>query len=154
MPRAEPLEIGRVVRSQQDGLAVQYGAIDWQGGHGITDPRERLRIVAGRPGPKADLIAVFPGNDPIPVELDLMEPTGSGRWPVRQRRLARQDEAGRPGTGSDWSGNAPEHTGPPCNRLRSDCESRRRSCSPEVRFCTSVTDCPVAPRVKAAQRCA
>jgi hypothetical protein len=42
MPRAEPLEIGRVVRSQQDGLAVQYGAIDWQGGHGITDPRERL----------------------------------------------------------------------------------------------------------------
>src|SRR3954453_15111048 len=83
--------------SQQDGLAVQYGAIDWQGGHGITDPRERLRIVAGLPGPKADLIAVFPGNDPIPVELDLMEPTGSGRWPVRQRRLARQDEAGRLG---------------------------------------------------------
>jgi hypothetical protein len=36
----------------------------------------------------------------------------------------------------------------------SDCASRRRSCSPEVRFCTSITDCPVAPRVKAAQRCA
>src|SRR4051812_18936968 len=136
MPRAEPLEIGRVVRSQQDGLAVQYGAIDWQGGHGITVPRERLRIVAGRPGPKADLIAVFPGNDPIPVELDLMEPTGSGRWPVRQRRLARQDEAGRLGTGSDWSGRARAYW-PHVTGCGSDCESRRRSCSPEVRFCTS-----------------
>jgi hypothetical protein len=40
------------------------------------------------------LLAIFAGNDPVAIELDFVQPTRSGRRPVGQRRLARQNEAG------------------------------------------------------------
>src|SRR5437868_12244249 len=48
--------------------------------------------------------------------------------PIRQRRLARQDEAGRLRTGSDRSGDAPEHSWPAFNRLRLRLRIRALAC--------------------------
>ena len=72
----------------------------------ITNERllESLGIVARGSGPQADLLAVFAGNDTISVELDLVQPAGAGWGSICERRLARQDEAGRLGTGSDRAG--------------------------------------------------
>src|SRR3954454_7888057 len=92
------------------GLAVEHGPLDRQRRDRVTGARESLRIVARRPSPQADLLAVFAGNDPVAVPLDLMEPAGPGRWPVSESGLAGEDEASRLGTGSDRPGNAPEHT--------------------------------------------
>src|SRR5437764_13188133 len=68
-------------------------------------------------GTRPQLLAILPGNHAIAVELDVVEPAGTGRRPLRHGGLAWEDEAGRLGTGSDRPGNAPEHTGRR-NRLR------------------------------------
>jgi hypothetical protein len=51
-------------------------------------------------------------------DLFLVQPVGPRRRPLGERRLARQDEAGRLRTGSDRPGNAPEHDGPAFSRPR------------------------------------
>jgi hypothetical protein len=44
------------------------------------------------------LLADLAGNDTISVELDFVQPTGASWRLIGERRLARQDEAGRLGT--------------------------------------------------------
>ena len=63
---------------------------------------EGVAVVRRGAGPQAHLDAVLPRNDAIAVELDFVQPAGTGRWSVGQRGLARQDKAGQAwnGTGS------------------------------------------------------
>src|SRR3954454_10901722 len=61
---------------------------------GNTCRRKLVTIIGRGPGPKAETLTVFSGDDFIPVEFNFMQPARSGRWPVRQRRLARQVKPG------------------------------------------------------------
>src|SRR6476660_7428265 len=60
---------------------------------------------------------------PIPVMPPKAMLSPARRRSLGERRLARQDEAGRLGTGSDGAGNSPKHTGPHLTGCGSDCES-------------------------------
>jgi len=59
---------------------------------GVETLGEAYTSAYSRSGPIA--LTIFSGDVSIPVEFNFMQPARSGRWPVRQRRLARLDEAG------------------------------------------------------------
>jgi hypothetical protein len=86
--RAQAVKIGAVISPQQDGLAVEHGAVDRQRGDSFSDARERAGIIGRGARPKPHAIAVFAGDHPIAVPLHLVHPSGPGRRPVRERGLA------------------------------------------------------------------
>jgi hypothetical protein len=69
------------------------GAIDGQCGEDLAYKGEGAGVIGRGPAHRRTRSPSFRAIS-IPVEFNLMQPARSGRWPVRQRRLARQDEAG------------------------------------------------------------
>jgi hypothetical protein len=99
MPRSQRLEVEVLSGAQNNRLAVNDRAIERQRRNGIPDAQDSLRIVGRGAGPQAHLLAILAGDDPVSVELDLVQPARTGRRPNGKRGLAGQDEAGGLQTG-------------------------------------------------------
>ena len=86
----------QALEAVRDRLAVDHGALEGEGAHGLGDRHEFGRPVAAVAGPQAHAIAVLERDDAIAVVLQFVQPAITGRHGSGEDRLARDDEAGRP----------------------------------------------------------
>ena len=87
-------EIGVAVREEHNGLAVDHGLFDGQGGHRLRDPGKPVVEQGAAATPDVDALALLSSEDPEAVVFHLMQPA---------RPEGRAGDEGRP-TGLDKSG--------------------------------------------------
>jgi hypothetical protein len=70
----EGVEVGGAVQAENHRLAIQYEPLLLDLARGLHDPRIPIGPVMSAPGDQAHAVTV-PQPEPIPVVLDLVEPT-------------------------------------------------------------------------------
>ena len=78
-------------------LTIDHHTLHRQRGNGVADTCECLGIVDVVRAQNSHLIAVLAGDNPVSVELDLVQPAGAGGRPIGQGGLAGNDETARLG---------------------------------------------------------
>ena len=89
------MKVRQAVKAVRHGLAVEHDALEGEGAHGRGDGDELARPVAPVAAPQPHALAVLEGEDAKAVVLQLVQPAVAGRHLDGERRLARDDEAGR-----------------------------------------------------------
>ena len=75
----EPMKVRQALEAVRDRLAVDHGALEGEGAHGLGDRHELGRPVAPVAGPQAHAIAVLAREEAIAVVLQLVQPAITGR---------------------------------------------------------------------------